>query len=237
MNKTAISPKDLARVAHLAKKFAVPKWLRADVYKQVPKGPFTVFRTDKTTKAIDQPNVWGSLLAFMDRTKSPAILPGRKGGIHAFKPKLDELKEYATMREAGTLPAELKQFGPKISVKDVPSVSALAGKEKATLSRLSQAHELDEAHAAKRYGMKTIGIGGHAHPDVLLKEHNRLVTLPPDAGSNLFRFARKLEVPLPIPYEFKGQAKTWKFGEGGRVSRHERKAIANKFLKDWQWQV
>ena len=66
MDKLAISPKDLARVARLSKKFAVPKWLRADVHKQVPIGPFTSVRTDKAVKAIDHPNAWGSLLAFME---------------------------------------------------------------------------------------------------------------------------------------------------------------------------
>ena len=131
---------------------------------------------------------------------------------------------------------------PKItSLPEKEQVLALGGNlaEKLTpeQARMSYAinvgHELDELGAQpQRSFYETFG---HYSPDVVLREHNRLVTLPPghEAVVEMQKRLREKREAVAL--------KPWlEFGQGERLSRHARRRIteqleaaANKARPQW----
>jgi hypothetical protein len=131
---------------------------------------------------------------------------------------------------------------PKItSLPEKEQVLALGGDlaEKLTpeQARMSYAinvgHELDELGAQPQRSFH--GTFGHYSPDVVLREHNRLVTLPPgnDAVVDIQKKLREKREAVAL--------KPWlEFGQGERLSRHARRRIteqleaaANKARPQW----
>ncbi len=90
------------------------------------------------------------------------------------------------------------------------------------LSSIIRGHELDELGAAKRSpSLVTAGVG-HAAPDVIFREHNRVATLPPElrpAGDVLRTMRRSTG---------EGDLLLGRFGityGEGRISRHARRRL------------
>ena len=93
-----------------------------------------------------------------------------------------------------------------------------------TMNAVLKGHELDEIHTKPSLGSQP---DGHKSPDVIFREHNRLVTLPPgnDDIIDLHKFIRGGNETSYFPRGIT-------YGEGSRLSRHARRrlteAVANK---------
>lgn len=119
----------------------------------------------------------------------------------------------------------------------LPSGPIVPAAQQKMFHAVSKGHELDESAVPFALGAKAFG---HNSPDVLFREHNRLVTLPPgnEAVKGVFTRMRTAQgrnhpvghteaalFPPQIPY-----------GEGPRLSRHARKRLTElveeKAIKD-----
>lgn len=109
----------------------------------------------------------------------------------------------------------------------------LTGPQRRAFNALVHAHELDEAAAMTgRKSRLAFGNMGHASPEVILKEHNRIVTLPEHlrpAGQALATI-RKPVPRAPVPFggpEGRALEGLVDIGRSARLSRHARKHITN----------
>jgi hypothetical protein len=82
-------------------------------------------------------------------------------------------------------------------------------------------HELDEATVPGRIGAAQFG---HRSPDVIFREHNRLVTLPKD-HEELKSYMRHFRQPMEGAHLF---PRGMEYGSSPRLSRHARKHLTNR---------
>jgi hypothetical protein len=116
----------------------------------------------------------------------------------------------------------------------IRSADHLHGPARKTLEGVMHAHELDEL-ALGRNTLKHPtfrGAVGHASPDVLLREHNRLTTLPQSVRTPVQRVFKELRQG-PEQGLFHNATRNqyhtgMQFGEGMRLSRHARRRIGQK---------
>ena len=99
-----------------------------------------------------------------------------------------------------------------------PGMPVIPADQQKMFNAVAKGHELDELSVRPSPGALAYG---HMSPDVVLREHNRIVTLPPgnEQVAAAFRYAR-------IPHEgaeFMPQG--MRYGQGDRLSRHARKRI------------
>lgn len=95
------------------------------------------------------------------------------------------------------------------------------------LESVLKGHELAETQVKPTWGM---GHFGHRSPDVLLREHNMLTTLPKgmEPVGNTMRALRAGREASALR-EFTGV----KFGKGSRYSRHARKRLLELYQKNF----
>ena len=105
------------------------------------------------------------------------------------------------------------------------------GKERKALDTLMRGHELDEL-AVKRFDPAYVGKATHMDPDVVLKERNRLLTLPREVKPAVTKAMVPLRTTLESPVLEKAtrtvSGKGLQYGEGPRLSRHARKRISKR---------
>lgn len=103
-----------------------------------------------------------------------------------------------------------------------PSSAPLDKANRRALSSIIRGHEVDEIAAVRRRPSLVTTGAGHFSPDVILREHNRVVTLPPgfEGAAEVIRKARSgLEDPLIL-----GRF-GMEYGKSPRLSRHARRRM------------
>lgn len=97
---------------------------------------------------------------------------------------------------------------------------ALPANQRKMLHAVAKGHELDELVTAQRGGFLQ---HGHISPDVILREHNRLVTLPSEYSGVRDAFMGNRDAEA---YALKRTTGV-DYGEGPRLSRHARRRITD----------
>ena len=215
LEKLAISPKDLAHVAKLAKsQLAAPAWLRRKLKPLVG----VAGGSPEQGKRVTEKFIVGRLGLSRQEVKE-----AKKVAFAALPKEVHLLQELA--RRTGR---------PSLAVNPTALLRGrgMPGVLQKSLNHMFWAHERDEAKFLAGKASKVLPMrGGHNHPEVLLREHNRLVTFPEPKVSEGFKHMRNFigEYLPKINYTWKGQKKMWEYGVTPRVSRHERRHIARIF--------
>jgi hypothetical protein len=99
-----------------------------------------------------------------------------------------------------------------------PAFRSIPASQQKMFHAVAKGHELDELSVRPSPGAL---VYGHLSPDVILREHNRIVTLPPgnEQISAAFRDLRKTREGLDFMPD------GMQYGQGERLSRHARKRI------------
>jgi hypothetical protein len=103
--------------------------------------------------------------------------------------------------------------------------SKMTGNQRMSLDALLRGHEMDElAIGAKKIDVPYATAATHASPDVYLREHNRLVTSPPEVQDTL----RSIMTPVrSLENHFmQSVSPQLQYGVGPRFSRHARKHLS-----------
>ena len=137
------------------------------------------------------------------------------------------------LRILSKLPRYFIGTGPNLNkklLKDIPEESgvkafrdiAVPDSQKKMLHSIVKGHELDEIQAGKNPG-SAVRYRGHQSPDVILREHNRLTTLPNGFGGvkDYVKAMRGKAGPESNDLSYFGI----NYGESPRLSRHARKRI------------
>ena len=109
----------------------------------------------------------------------------------------------------------------------------LVGKERKALDTLFRGHELDElALGARKFDPAYATKATHVSPDVVLRERNRLLTMPQEVRPAVTRAMTPLREPLEAPVLERAtrtvSGKGLEYGAGPRLSRHARKRISKR---------
>ena len=138
-----------------------------------------------------------------------ALSKGSPGVRHAVRnlsgkvkmPRTGDVTRFITSKATSSLlPPEI----PK-------AFSAIPGTSRKMVDAIGKGHELDELEFGKGKGPNS-RVSGHADPQVILREHNRTTTLPPEHKSvrRAFRTTRS----------HGGEASLFRQATGGRLELH-----------------
>jgi hypothetical protein len=140
---------------------------------------------------------------------------------------LDQIKGKITMPQHGGAVGYLGRA-------DLPT-QGMTGDAKRATEALVRAHEMDEMGLAAKSpkGGRSLftAVTGHLHPDVILREHNRLTTLPKDVQQpvqSIFHKMRPVEGSLLENSTRRGTQLGLNFGRGPRLSRHARRRVSER---------
>jgi hypothetical protein len=126
---------------------------------------------------------------------------------------------------------------PEASARGLPSPTNLPPAAKRAAEAVAKGHELDELSLGRRQISPAFGAAfGHVSPDVILRERNRLLTLPPgtEGAKDLFGAMRKGNEGsiLELATRRAGAGSTPRLGlgytSGPRLSRHARRHVAQR---------
>jgi hypothetical protein len=159
--------------------------------------------------------LWGA-----SEKRVPRIVAPRRGDVS----RLD-IKEMP--EEAKVL---LRDRGYRIYPTDaLRDLRAMQPKERLMREAMSRGHELDELMLS-RSGAPSSSfhtLFSHADPRVLLREHNRLTTLPA-AYKRVGRVGKDIRASLGEAQELEKLIPGFRFGESPRLSRHAQRRLAPK---------
>lgn len=212
--KLAFGEQEAMRVAGLAKKLQFPK-----AVSRISGMPLGGLRPKKTliadykgtTKALVGPVHPRFQATFNHNLDSDtrAFVEQQGGNLVGHSPRIIQGPSF--MRGIRRLSAQSKSpFVPE-PVRDPAQNRVLQG--------IFKGHELDEAKGRLRAGAKQFG---HNSPDVILREHNRVTTLPPE-----FEPARRYMRDLRLGREADLMPKGIPYGRGPRLSRHARRRLTD----------
>jgi len=106
----------------------------------------------------------------------------------------------------------------------LPTPAHMSGQQHVAVESLLRGHELDELQiGGRKLNKPYMAAATHTSPDVYLREHNRVVTSPPEVQDAL----RTVMGPFRT-YEnhaMKSVSPNLTFGQGPRLSRHARKHL------------
>lgn len=125
--------------------------------------------------------------------------------------------------DGGSFLRSIAKYGPpKAENELLGHVNSMSPTERRTLDAVLKGHELDELQVPTRLAFTPFG---HRSPDVVLREHNRVATLPADHANVRGAMQALREIS-------KGEKRTLQeygvqYGTGPRLSRHARKHITN----------
>jgi hypothetical protein len=111
-------------------------------------------------------------------------------------------------------------LGPKVE---------FTGRQRRMLDGVTKGHEVDETIVKNKAEFMPLG---HLSPDVILREHNKIVTMP-EEFEPVRRFLRKVRNTLgeaPVAEAHMNNAsgpKGFTYGRGQRLSRHARKRMTD----------
>ena len=99
---------------------------------------------------------------------------------------------------------------------------------KQMVESITKGHELDELQVRPAFGVQGFG---HRSPDVLLREHNRITTLPEEfrPAGDVYRALRGNMTPEKGALDEFLKDYGFSYGESPRVSRHMRKHLTNAY--------
>jgi hypothetical protein len=120
-----------------------------------------------------------------------------------------------------------KGHNDEVSVALRHHTSKMSPTERRTLDGVIKGHELDEVQVPSRMAFQPIG---HNSPDVMLREHNRVTTLPADHAN-----VKGMMQTLRGPGGEEGSVlKEYgvNYGDSPRLSRHARKRITGLMERD-----
>lgn len=218
-DKTAFNEAAANKVLSLAKRLQLPKASKAvmpglggiPAYKSTMKDAFKAgrlggFTPEQVTEAVgEMPGVGVS------KQMGRAIFPGGERSL----PKALRVR----WTDAKMLEKEVgPEFAGKITGPLGPEPAHLPAGNMKMLHAVLKGHELDEATV--RGGIGAVHLG-HRSPDVIFKEHNRLMTLPKEHEAIR-------EFMKPVRQKFEGAwlfPKGMAYGESPRLSRHARRRL------------
>jgi len=118
----------------------------------------------------------------------------------------------SSLQGLGTLPDDMQN-----------TLKTMSPEKKRMLNAVMEGHELDELKTKPKVMFRGMG---HVSPDVILREHNKLVTLPDELKgiTDILQPFRQNEKELLNPY--------MQYGQGERLSRHARKRITDMLERD-----
>jgi hypothetical protein len=207
LEKTAFGPEQANKVLSIAKTLQLPKASKglrpglsaAPNFKNTVKGvarvatPLGATRAEVVEHVAAQPG-----MAAVKRAGRPVIFPGKGSTQSQFSGNITD----TIMRGTGG-----------------PSAPAVPSNQRKMLHAVVKGHELDEIASRQALGA---GQFGHRSPDVLYREHNRLVTMP--AGNEKVKdFMRYQRGAGEAPWLFDRVG--LEYGKGPRLSRHARKRL------------
>lgn len=244
LEKLGFSPEDAAEVARVAKNYKLPKAATRSFAETLSK--LNPFVPDKALSVLaDSPNAQISmararevarkakestadLLKERPELRLPiTMLRGSFNPNHSTRVQLSGFGRSSgpgniSIGPGGGSGAARKLFRAHGDKAKVNALRDFAPEQHRMLNNLIDAHEMDELLVNPKL---TMGPYGHISPDVILREHNRLVTLPEgfQPVKDLHALTRAKETELLSPYV--------RFGEGERLSRHARKRITEDIEK------
>jgi hypothetical protein len=243
--KVAFDEQDMANVFNRSKAKRVPRQLAHRAGLEFAPGATALAYTDSPRKVMP---IKSDLQSVLPGTPAKDIhqqvLPqirAQMQQLHEAAPLLKQVprtvKRTPALLLSGDSGAGLRHFA-ETTGREMPKMN---GPQRKALNALVHAHELDEASVIAK-GNKRIAFGqfGHMSPDVILREHNRIVTLPEHlkpAGQALATVRKPLPGSLaPSALREQDMLKGLvDIGQGARLSRHARKHITNlvhqRFLK------
>lgn len=221
--KLAYGWDDINRVSSMTKKLMVPKRLRAAVATQTGTMMGTKGGKMGTYQAVTMPS------------GSYGIVTPESGGMGGVLRKLTK----SSFFRLGRTPYQAAAL-------DALKHTRMNGPQQKALNSVIHGHEMDEIFHASRRAKRGLGPSpvteeyGHQSPDVLLREHNRLTTLPAEVRAPVTSAMKKLRAATgdadAIEDVFKGR---FSFGDSPRLSRHARKrmteALERRYVEKEGW--
>jgi hypothetical protein len=211
--KIAFNEADAQRTLNAAKRFGVVK--RVNNYFASPAvsdvAPL-VRSVSKRLSSVGAPEEMVQLLGseanaslreapVIHQTKRIINAPPRGDAISFLRSEMPEIGSHSSARQVAQNPGQRKM-----------------------LDAIIKGHEVDEQGAKRGLGMNAFG---HANLDVILREHNRVTTLPQEhapVGEVMKRMRTGNESEVLKPYGID-------YGKSPRLSRHARRHISNDLEK------
>lgn len=230
--KLAFNEAAASRVLSLAKKLQLPKASKA-IY-PIPAGSPSFKRTMGDAQSAGRlagippeeiaAAVGGAPGMGIAKRKGKTIFPGGTGHMSGLlRSRWTEAK--AMERGAGP------EYTGKLTGQLGPEPAHLPAKHQKMLHAVVKGHELDEASVQGALGAVQLG---HRSPDVIFREHNRIMTLPQE-HQPIRDFMKAVRQKHEGDWLFpKGLA----YGESPRLSRHARRRLTEsakrKTLDEWR---
>lgn len=108
-------------------------------------------------------------------------------------------------------------------------VKSISKEDKEMINRIGLMHEGAEIKVKKR---NVAPIRSHVSPEVLLKEHNMIITLDPKKYPGSINFFKTLRNITGENKLLSSIYPGFKYGQGSRLSRHKIKGMTNQFIKE-----
>lgn len=223
MKKIAFGPEEARKVLRIAKKRqlslrAAPA-LVGDAAHMLPKETMVGALGTKGTRAAQELHE-KVVRADLARGGVPAEATDQTMSVIRVvnKKNLDRVRQYApqgVIMSKGSAPAAM-EAGARAA--GIPAPPRPPANQRMMLDAVMKGHELDESLAKPRIAFKMFG---HNSPDVILREHNRLATLPAEHApvrDYIRQFRAQHESPVLSQYGID-------LGKSDRLSRHARKRI------------
>lgn len=226
--KQAYGPEDAMKVLQAAKKYVLPKAANRSVRKLQPGGrayyPISAQALDSNSRKLQT-----SATALVNNIteRAPIFDKDLKSQLTRFEPRDRYSSPHGNMNGYGKRPAIVK--GESSSLKylgtDATKNISLNPDQHKMLQSMTRGHELDELTVDPNLTFRNLG---HNSPEVILREHNRLATLPEGYApvkQVLQDFRKDLETPRLNQFGID-------YGNSERLSRHARKRITELMHKD-----
>jgi hypothetical protein len=216
MEKIAFGWEDIKRVGRMAKKRMIKAPRSSQIVGMGPSAYPGGTQRMAVTQAQEMAQAGHIPQASVEATKK---LYGQIGG------------RIATPRRGGMVGALTGEAAQEVGL---PAAKTLTGKGKRAIESVGYGHELDELALGKKKLQPFFGgTFGHAHPDVILRERNRLLTLPPEVRGEVGGVFGKLrqvggEEALLERATRGVSGRGLTHTSGPRLSRHARKRISKR---------
>jgi hypothetical protein len=231
--KLGFGPQDAARVSQVAKKIKLPKASQRILGGATGGGPAGLANPRRIKEDLssisglankvkdtgtDMGKLMGHQLNAMVQASQPLAAVSKRLPQGAIIPGKGNTDTFLRKRLGEQIDARLPQVGPK---------------DKRMINSIIDGHELDETLV--RGGLAVRGVG-HRSPDVLLREHNRVTTLPKEYGGSR-EFMKSMRGSTGETGLFQNIDPRLAYGDSPRLSRHARKRITELMEKDTTDQI
>lgn len=204
--KCAYSLSDANKVLGVAKKLQLPK-ASGRIMPNLSGGPALGQLVKETSNVFSKVPEMGKIVNKADAIKT--MQEGPLPGLFKQGPRI--------LPGAGSVPRQMQQA---VAGAGLPALPQVPAQQQKFLHSIVKGHELDEATVPGRMGAQQFG---HRSPDVIYREHNRVVTAPKgtEETQNLMRAARSSREGAAL------FPKGMEYGQGQRLSRHARRRLTD----------